>query len=84
MAQKEIGKQSVKFKNPPYIIGAASVVGEKEGNGPYGKYFDQILTDPKAGMKTWEEAEEHFQEIAARMAIKKRGKRVRYSLSDCR
>lgn len=73
MAQKEIGKQSVKFKNPPYIIGAASVVGEKEGNGPYGKYFDQILTDPKAGMKTWEEAEEHFQEIAARMAIKKSG-----------
>ncbi len=71
MAQKELGKQSVKFKNPPFIVGAASIVGEKEGNGPYGRYFDQIITDPMAGMKTWEEAEEHFQEMAARMAIRK-------------
>lgn len=73
MAQKEIGKQSVEFEKPPLIVGAASIVGEKEGNGPYGKYFDQIETDPMAGAETWEEAEEKFQEKAAKMAIEKCG-----------
>lgn len=73
MAQKELGKQSVKFEHPPIIMGAASIVGDKEGNGPYGGYFDQIEKDPMAGMKTWEEAEEHFQEMAARLAIEKCG-----------
>ena len=73
MAKKEIGKQSVIFETPPLIIGAASVVGEKEGNGPYGKYFDKIEMDPKAGAETWEEAEEKFQETAAKMAISKTG-----------
>lgn len=73
MAQKEIGKQSVEFEKPPLIVGAASVVGEKEGNGPYGKYFDQIETDPMAGAATWEEAEECFQQKAAQLAIEKCG-----------
>ena len=31
MADYSQGKQSVKFKNPPVIRGAASVVGPKEG-----------------------------------------------------
>ena len=76
MAKKEIGKQSVEFDCPPLIVGAASVVGEKEAQGPYGKYFD-----PMAGQETWEEAEERFQQIAAEMAIEKCGlkkKDIRY------
>lgn len=81
MAQKEVGKQSVEFEKPPLIVGAASVVGEKEGNGPYGKYFDKVETDPLAGTETWEEAEEKFQETAAELAIEKSGlskKDIRY------
>ena len=73
MAKKEIGKQSVEFDCPPLIVGAASVVGEKEAQGPYGKYFDHVIKDPMAGQETWEEAEERFQQIAAEMAIEKCG-----------
>lgn len=81
MAKKEIGKQSVEFDCPPLIVGAASVVGEKEAQGSYGKYFDHVIKDPMAGQETWEEAEERFQQIAAEMAIEKCGlkkKDIRY------
>jgi stage V sporulation protein AD len=81
MAKKEVGKQSVEFACPPLIVGAASVVGQKEADGPYGKYFDRVEKDPKVGQETWEEAEERFQQIAAEMAIDKCGltkKDVRY------
>jgi stage V sporulation protein AD len=81
MAKKEVGKQSVEFECPPLIVGAASVVGQKEGQGPYGKYFDRVETDPKAGQETWEEAEERLQQLAAEAAIEKSGlekKDIRY------
>ena len=47
--EKQIGKQSVRFENPPYIMSSAAIVGQKEGEGPYGKFFDEILNDDKAG-----------------------------------
>lgn len=84
MSCKQIGKQSICFKNPPIISGAASVVGEKEGEGPYGEYFDKIETDPKVGGDTWEEAEGKLQEEAASMAIRHAGitkKDVRYMVA---
>lgn len=81
MADYSQGKQSVKFKNPPIIRGAASVVGPKEGEGPYGEYFDIVLEDAKVGCDTWEEAESKLQEFAVENAIKKSGlkkKDIRY------
>ena len=59
------GKQSIAFKKPPYILSAASIVGQKEGDGPLGKYFDKIETDPQLGKDTWEEAESELQKQAA-------------------
>lgn len=73
MAKKEVGKQSVEFECPPLIVGAACVVGEKEAQGPYGEYFDEVVTDPMCGQKTWEEAEERLQQMAAEQAIEKCG-----------
>ena len=84
MSCKQIGKQSICFKNPPIISGAASVVGEKEGEGPYGEYFDKIETDPKVGGDTWEEAEGKLQQEAADLAIKHAGitrKDIRYMIA---
>ena len=43
--EKQIGKQSVRFENPPYIVSSAAIVGQKEGEGPYAKFFDEILGD---------------------------------------
>lgn len=71
---KLVGKQSVRFENPPYIIGAASVAGEKEGNGAFGNYYDLVEKDPLFGQNTWEEAESKMQQLAAEKAMEKAGK----------
>jgi len=79
--EKQIGKQSVRFENPPYIMSSAAIVGQKEGEGPYGKFFDEILNDDKAGCECWEEAEGKLQEMAANKALSKSGlekKDIRY------
>ena len=71
--KKQQGIQSVKFEEPPIICAAASVVGQKEGDGPFGDVFDQIESDPKVGGDTWEDAEGRLQERAAEIAIQKAG-----------
>ena len=47
------GKQSIRFENLPRILEAASVVGEKEGQGPLGEKFDEIEKDPMFGAEDW-------------------------------
>ena len=77
---QELGKQSVKFKIPVYLVNSASVVGKKEGEGPLGELFD-IVTDDKDGCNTWEEAESALQRDAVTTLIQKTGIRtenVRY------
>lgn len=71
--KKQQGIQSVKFEEPPIICAAASVVGQKEGDGPFGDVFDQIESDPKVGGDTWEDAEGRLQERATELAIQKAG-----------
>ncbi|MGN0375018.1 MAG: stage V sporulation protein AD, partial [Butyrivibrio sp.] len=78
------GKASIEFDNPPYIREYASVVGEKEGCGPLGSYFDEIVKDPMAGQNTWEEAESQFQKKAVEVLLKKSGLKkedIRYLFS---
>lgn len=70
MIQK-VGNNSMIFEKPPVILAASSVVGEKEGQGPLGQYFDHVEKDPKFGMETWEQAESTMQLMAAEKAIKK-------------
>ncbi len=66
-----VGKQSLSFDYPPHIIGAASVVGLKENEGPLGGNFDEVVADPMCGGENWEDAESRFQKKAAELAIKK-------------
>lgn len=68
-----IGKQSLTFQTPPRIVSSASIVGQKESEGPLGKYFDLLCEDPMAGAKNWEEAESALQKQAAKMALSKAG-----------
>ena len=72
MIQK-VGNNSMIFEKSPVILAASSVVGEKEGQGPLGQYFDHVEKDPKFGMETWEQAESTMQLMAAEKAIKKAG-----------
>ncbi|KPU45343.1 stage V sporulation protein AD [Oxobacter pfennigii] len=73
MALKKLGKQTVKFINPPSIISTASIVGPKEGEGPLAKYFDTILGDDLCGQKSYEKAECCIFKDAANLAIEKAG-----------
>ncbi len=67
------GKQSIAFQKPPYIKSYASIVGQKEGEGPLGTCFDVIETDPMLGKDNWEEAESELQKQAAKLALQKAG-----------
>lgn len=69
--KKCVGKQSLSFENPPVITGYASVVGQKEGEGPLGAYFDIVEQDPFFGGDTWEDAESRMQSMSSKLAIQK-------------
>ncbi len=67
----QVGKQSVSFGTPPYIIEESSIAGKKEGEGPIGGYFDEVEEDAMCGGKTWEEAESRLQSRAISRVLKK-------------
>lgn len=58
-----IGKASIRLEKPVYIECAASVVGQKESEGPLGDGFDVIVPDPMFGEDNWEKAESRLQEM---------------------
>ncbi|KNF09260.1 stage V sporulation protein AD [Gottschalkia purinilytica] len=69
MAQKKLGKQTVKLENPPSIISTYCIVGPKEGEGPLKDYFDLILEDDLWGEESWEKSESKIQNETIRSAI---------------
>lgn len=82
--ETQVGKQSLRFAEPPYIISSASIVGKKEGEGPLGNCFDVVGEDDKFGQNTWEEAESTLQKEAFLMAVGKAGlqkEKIRYLFS---
>ena len=66
---KEKKNQTIIFKNPPHIIGNYSIVGPKEGEGTFGKYFDYIMKCDYFGETTYEKAERKMLEHAIFGAI---------------
>ncbi|MBE5947216.1 MAG: stage V sporulation protein AD [Lachnospiraceae bacterium] len=73
MNKEIIGKQSIKFNNPPAILSSASIVGQMEGEGPLSSYFDQIEQDPTFGQDSWELGESEMVRRAVQTAITKSG-----------
>ena len=70
---QKIGKQTIKFDNPPSVLETASIVGPKEAQGPLAKYFDTLLEDEFWGESTWEKAESKIIKHAAELAVNKSG-----------
>ncbi len=68
---EQIGKQSLKFSNPPYILSSSSVVGTREGQGPLGEKFDVVGEDDRFGSENWEEAESVLQQKALEIVLDK-------------
>ena len=54
---QKLGKQTIKFDNPPTITNCSSIVGPKEAEGPLSKFFDYTLEDEFWGEDSWEKAE---------------------------
>lgn len=80
-SSKIYGKQTLLFEHPPYVIGYAAVAGQKEAEGPLGKYFDLKNDDPLFSKDCWEAAESELQKLACDIAIQKAGitsKEIRY------
>ena len=71
MANKKMGNQTVVFERRPYLIGRGNIVGKKEGEGPLGPCFDQILEDDMFGEKSWEKAECKMLQTAMEKAMKR-------------
>lgn len=73
MANKKLGRQTVALQDPPSVIGSASVVGKKEGEGPLAATFDHISQDDTFGERSWEKAESAMQKLALAAALNKAG-----------
>ena len=69
----KLGAASIAFSQPLYIESAASIVSQKEADGPLGDLFDLVCEDPMFGCDTWESAESTLQKETATQAISKAG-----------
>lgn len=67
-------KQTLFFKNKPYILGAYSLGGEKEGSGPLREWFDDCLRDDTYDEPTWEKSESKMLKTAMMEAVRRSGK----------
>lgn len=70
---QQIGKQSILFANPPYLLESGSVVGTKEGEGPLGDAFDMVGEEDHFEEEKWEQAESMLQKKAFHIALGKAG-----------
>jgi len=68
---KRIGERTVVLNNRPGVAGYASVVGQKEFAGPYGRRFDQIIDDELNGQNSFEAAERSLLETAVHLCANK-------------
>jgi len=63
------GKQTWWFDQRPVIIGAGTVVGPDEGEGPLASDFDLVHPELTMQQKSWEKAERLLMEQAADIAL---------------
>ena len=54
---RNYNKQTIVFDKKISFVNAYSIVGKKEGNGSFKKYFDEIVSDDKFNEKSFELAE---------------------------
>lgn len=67
----QVGKQSLSFERPVYIMSAACIVGPKEGEGPLKDTFDAVVEDATFGQDSWEEGESQLMKETALLALRK-------------
>lgn len=68
---KKREKQTLFFRNYPTIISNSSVVASREGKGPIGNFFDEIIDNTKLDKKCFEKSEIRMMEHSINIALKK-------------
>ena len=71
MGTNHMGRQSIRFPQPPVVRGFASVAGKKEREGPLGDQFTATVQDTTFGEKSWERAERRMQQMTLELALEK-------------
>lgn len=74
--KKRIGRYTVQLQRPPRVVSAFTVMGPKEGAGPMGAYFDEVIGDYMWHEDKAERAERKYLESAAARALEKAGLRT--------
>lgn len=64
---------TIELRRRPKLCMGAAVAGKKEGEGPLGQGYDQIIEDDLFGEESWEKAECRFFYTAADTCIRKAG-----------
>jgi len=70
--QKKLGSQTIMFENPPVLTAWATIVGPKEGEGPWGSDFDWVMEDYEFGEESWEKAETKLLRETIKLAVSKK------------
>ena len=68
-----LGSHTILLANRPKLVTGASIAGEKEGAGPLGSLYDQIIEDALFGEETWEKGESRFFYAACSKCLEKAG-----------
>ena len=71
--EKRLGRQTLRFIDPPAVLSHAAVAGKKEGDGPLKTCFDAISQDSYLGEESWEKAESHMLHHCFALACDKAG-----------
>ncbi len=74
---RRAGRRTFVYEGRPTLRAAATVVGPKEGQGPLGRDFDQVLPDDLLGMKSWEQAESEMLRRTVELCAAKAGMTVK-------
>lgn len=64
---------TIALRRRPKLCMGAAIAGKKEGEGPLGSGYDQIIEDDLFGEETWEKAEHRLFYTAADTCIRKAG-----------
>ena len=68
----KVGRNSVIYDHV-YLTSSGTVCGNKEHNGPLGRYFDKAYEDNYAGCDSWEKSERKMLNDAVEIALAKEG-----------
>jgi len=66
---KRIGRRTVALGNCPGVTAWASVVGEKESSGPYGRKFDLVMKQKASSDQSFEAEERSMLESAVKLCV---------------